>query len=184
MAFNFRKSVTFQLSQSAKAYRARSGSHLSRLGLHPGQESILKILDEEQGRTMGQLASALGVQPPTVAKMVNRLSAEDLVRRGTGAGDGRLVRVFLTEKGEEQLASLDKTWKRLEREALAGLEDKDRKKLRKLLKQVERNLTRKVEDDPDEQLDDDEDEEDSPIVASASKSSKKDKKAEALASTD
>jgi hypothetical protein len=35
---------------------------------------------------------------------------------------------------------IDKLWKRIEKDALAGIDDKDRKRLRKLLRQVERNL--------------------------------------------
>lgn len=142
MAFNFRKSVTFQLGQVAKAHRARSGSYLASMNLHPGQDSVLKILDEHEALTMGQLASELSVQPPTVAKMVNRLTTQGLVERSVTKDDGRQVRVSLTHEGGELLQHLDVAWKRLEREALTGLEDKDRKKLRKLLKQVEKNLSR------------------------------------------
>lgn len=154
MAFNFRKSVTFQLGQASKAYRARAGSHLTKLSLHPGQEAVLKILDENAGLTMGQLAAELSVQPPTVAKMIKRLSLQGLVRREVDEHDGRSVQVFLTDAGQEILSLLDQSWKRLEREALAGLDEKDRKKLRKLLRSVEKNLAKlqnknDVDDEPD-----------------------------------
>ena len=39
---------------------------------------------------------------------------------------------------------IDKVWKRIEKAALADIEDKDRKRLRKLLRQIERNLGGKV----------------------------------------
>lgn len=149
MAFNHKKSVTFRLSQASKAHRSRAGSHLTRIGLHPGQEAVLKILSGEDGQTMSQLAAALGVQPPTVTKMISRLSAQGLLRREASSSDGRLARVFLTNDGREKIASIDKTWKRLEREALAGLDDKDRKKLRKLLRHVEKNLSTRTDLDPD-----------------------------------
>ena len=155
MGFNHNKSVTFRLAQAAKAMRARSGSHLMRIGLHPGQELVLKVLSVADGQTMSQLAQALGVQPPTVTKMVTRLSAQGYVRRETSEEDGRRARVFLNDAGRELIQSVDKAWKRLEREAMAGLADKDRKKLKKLLKQVEKNLsvTSIVEDDPEEEGD-------------------------------
>jgi DNA-binding MarR family transcriptional regulator len=142
MSFSYRKTVTFQLGQAAKAHRARSTSHLGRIGLHPGQESVLKALNEEDGQTMGQLASVLSVQPPTVTKMVTRLSAQGLVRRQMSDADGRLARVHLTEDGRARIAEVDKAWKRLEKEAVAGLDEKDRKRLRKLLNKVERNLAK------------------------------------------
>lgn len=140
MSFNHRKSVTFRLVQAARAHRTRAGVHLSRIGLHPGQEVVLKALEAKDGQSMSELAMALAVQPPTVTKMIARLGAQGLVTRQVSASDGRLARVFLTDAGRERLAAVDTAWKRVEKEALAGLDDKDRKRLRKLLRIVERNL--------------------------------------------
>ncbi|TBW40780.1 MarR family transcriptional regulator [Siculibacillus lacustris] len=162
MTFQHRKSVTHRLAMAAKAHRARSGTHLARIGLHAGQEAVLKALADEDGRTMSQLAQALGVQPPTVTKMVSRLSAQGLLQRVASQTDGRLARVHLTELGRGRIDEIDRIWKRIEREALAGFDDKDRKKLRKFLRAVERNLTLQLdslddvaiadepEDDPEE----------------------------------
>jgi DNA-binding MarR family transcriptional regulator len=144
MTFNHRKAITFRLAQAAKAYRARAGSHLGRIGLHAGQEQVLKALAEQDGQTMSQLAQELGVQPPTVTKMVTRMSGQGLLRRAASESDGRLARVHLTETGRERLTEVDKAWKRVEREALAGFDDKDRKRLRRLLRALEANLTGEI----------------------------------------
>jgi DNA-binding MarR family transcriptional regulator len=140
MGFNHRRSVTFRLAQAAHAYRVRAGSHLSRIGLHPGQESLLKALAENDGISMSELAARLGVQPPTVTKMISRLAAQDYVERRQSSGDGRQANVFLTERGQRAIAMIDKLWKRVEKDALAGIDYKDRKRLRKILRQLERNL--------------------------------------------
>ncbi|MCC4245488.1 MarR family winged helix-turn-helix transcriptional regulator [Stappia indica] len=154
MAFNYKKSVTFRLAQTAKAHRSRAGIHLSRIGLHPGQEAVLKVLSEDDGQTMSQLAAVLSVQPPTITKMVTRLSAQGFLRRAASETDGRLARVFLTDEGRALVETVDRSWKRLEREALAGLDEKDRKKLRKLLRQVEKNLGSRTVDEVDLEADD------------------------------
>ena len=154
MAFNYKKSVTFRLAQTAKAHRSRAGIHLSRIGLHPGQEAVLKVLSEDDGQTMSQLAAVLSVQPPTITKMVTRLSAQGFLRRAASETDGRLARVFLTDEGRALVETVDRSWKRLEREALVGLDEKDRKKLRKLLRQVERNLGSRTVDEVDLEADD------------------------------
>lgn len=155
MAFNYRKTVTYRLAQAAKAHRSRSGAHLSRIGLHPGQESVLKALADLDGQTMSQLAQILAVQPPTVTKMITRLAAQGLVRRAASESDGRLARVYLTEGGRERIEDIDTAWKRLEKEALAGLDEKDRKRLRRLLREIERNLSASpVDDEADEDLED------------------------------
>jgi MarR family transcriptional regulator, organic hydroperoxide resistance regulator len=163
MGFNHRRSVTFRLAQAAHAYRVRAGSHLSRIGLHPGQESLLKALADEDGISMSDLAAKLGVQPPTVTKMISRLAAQDYVERRQSSGDGRQAHVFLTERGKRAIAMIDKLWKRVEKDALTGIDDKDRKRLRKILRQVERNLGAAVE--PGDGDDADDEPTDSAVVA-------------------
>jgi DNA-binding MarR family transcriptional regulator len=140
MGFDHRRTVTHRLGQAAHAYRVRAGANLARIGLHSGQESLLKALSADDGMTMSDLASTLGVQPPTVTKMIGRLAAQDYVERRASKGDGRQAEVYLTERGRRAIDTIDKVWKRIEKTALDGIDDKDRKRLRKLLRQVERNL--------------------------------------------
>ena len=144
MGFDHRRTITHRLAQAAHAYRVRAGSQLSRINLHSGQETLLKSLSAADGMSMSDLAASLGVQPPTVTKMISRLAAQDYVERRPSSGDGRQAEVFLTERGKRAITSIDKVWKRLEKAALADIDDKDRKRLRKVLRQIERNLGRKL----------------------------------------
>ncbi len=140
MPFDHSKSATHRLGRAAKAHRARAGAHLSAHKLYPGQENVLKALADGNGKTMSALAAELGVQPPTVTKMVTRLAANGFVLRQTSEVDGRLARVSLTETGRALIGDIDKMYKRIEKEALAGFDDKDRKRIRRLLKKMEKNL--------------------------------------------
>jgi MarR family transcriptional regulator, organic hydroperoxide resistance regulator len=158
MGFDHRRTITHRLAQAAHAYRVRSGSQLSRINLHSGQETLLKALSTADGMSMSDLAAALGVQPPTVTKMISRLAAQDYVERRAAPGDGRQAQVFLTERGRDAIGQIDKLWKRIEKTALAGIDDKDRKRLRKLLRQVERNLGAAKGDHPADADDGDSDE--------------------------
>lgn len=154
MGFDHRRTVTFRLAQAAHTYRVRAGSRLARIELHSGQENLLKALDDNDGQSMSDLAHTLGVQPPTVTKMIARLSAQDYVERRASKGDGRQAMVFLTDRGRSAISDIDKVWKRIEKDALAGIDDKDRKRLRKLLRQVERNLgsSAKIDDSQDDEV--------------------------------
>ena len=152
MGFDHRRTVTFRLAQAAHSYRVRAGSRLARIELHSGQENLLKALDDDDGQSMSDLAHTLGVQPPTVTKMIARLSAQDYVERRASKGDGRQALVFLTDRGRSAISDIDKVWKRIEKDALSGIDDKDRKRLRKLLRQVEKNLgsSAKADDSQDD----------------------------------
>jgi MarR family transcriptional regulator, organic hydroperoxide resistance regulator len=88
--------------------------------------------------------------------MIGRLAAQDYVERRASKGDGRQAEVHLTERGRRAIDSIDKVWKRIEKTALDGIDDKDRKRLRKLLRQIERNLGGKRPDsahDADDETD-------------------------------
>ena len=157
----FAKTIGYRLNHTARLQKALSARLLADLGLFPGQESVLKLLSEEDGRTMGDLASALRVRPPTASKTIARLTTQGLVERRATDGDGRLVRVFLTEAGRDRGSAIDGVWETLEGEMVAGLDGKERKRLRKLLRKVEKNLATRLgadggaDDDADAGDDDD-----------------------------
>lgn len=157
MAFNHKKSITLRITKAARAQRSFSAKRLSKLGLHPGQETVLKALNKEDGQTMGDLATELGVRPPTVTKMINRLTAQGYVERRSSKTDGRQSHVYLSASGIALLSEVDKAWKSLDRASLKNIDDKDRKRLAKLLKQIEQNLRTDLKADPDDTDDDPDD---------------------------
>jgi len=134
------KSVGWALVQAARLHRSRTGDKLSELGLFAGQEQVLQALASSGPMTMGDLAAILRVRPPTASKTVSRLSSLKLVERHTEPGDARVVRVKLTKEGKRKAAAIEALWEEVETELLAGFDNKDRKRLRKLLRKAAKNL--------------------------------------------
>ncbi|MFD1703345.1 MarR family winged helix-turn-helix transcriptional regulator [Methylopila henanensis] len=157
----YAKTIGYELMHVARLHRARAAQLLAELGLFPGQEQVLNLLAAGDGRTMGDLASELRVRPPTASKTVARLAAQGLVERRTTNGDGRVVRVDLTPEGRLRAAAVDAVWARLETEAIEGFDGKERKRLKKLLRKMGKNVAGRlgapvdetpVEDAPDDEL--------------------------------
>ena len=113
---------------------------LSAIGLHAGQEGVLKSLDRRDGQSMTELAAMLGVQPPTVTKMVGRLAAKGYVERRGSESDGRLAHVYLTDTGTDAVKEIDRMLREVERQALVGIGNKNQKRLGKMLRRIARNL--------------------------------------------
>jgi DNA-binding MarR family transcriptional regulator len=134
--------ITFELLQAARAYRVRSAKLLARVGLYPGQDALLKMLDEHGRMTMGEAAAALSIQPPTVTKMVNRLSAAGLVRTEVVDNDRRKISISMTEAAESKIEEIDAIWRELEIEALRQVEPQQ---LKTQLSAIARNLSRSEE---------------------------------------
>jgi DNA-binding MarR family transcriptional regulator len=81
-------------------------------GLSAPRLSALSVLVFGGVRTVGQLAAAEQVRPPTMTRLVQALEAEGLVRREADPSDGRAVRVRETARGRRLL--LDARQRRLE----------------------------------------------------------------------
>jgi DNA-binding MarR family transcriptional regulator len=133
--------LNVKLMRVARAHRTYAASLLSQVGLHPGQEALLMELWRQDGRTQANLAEALGVEPPTVTKMLQRMEAADLVSRRPDASDRRAIRVHLTPKGRRLRNRVEKLWAELEAQTVGGLSDRQQATLRNLLNAMEANLT-------------------------------------------
>ena len=134
------RSVGWALVQAARLHRARPGERLAKLGLFAGQEQVVQALAAAGTMTMGDLAALLRVRPPTASKTVTRLAALGIVERRAESGDGRVVRVQLTETGRAKAEAIERIQEEVEAELLDHLDKTDRRRLRKLLRKAARGL--------------------------------------------
>jgi DNA-binding MarR family transcriptional regulator len=72
-------------------------------GLSPAQASALGTVNRLGRPTLGELAAAELVQPPTVTRLVASLEAAGLVAREADVADRRVVRVMITAEGRRNL---------------------------------------------------------------------------------
>ncbi|MDQ3561119.1 MAG: MarR family winged helix-turn-helix transcriptional regulator [Pseudomonadota bacterium] len=112
---------------------------MARVGLYPGQDALLKLLDQHGQMTMGEAAAALSIQPPTVTKMVNRLSAAGLVHTEVVDKDRRKISISMTAAAQGKIDEIDAIWRDLETEALIEVEPQQ---LRTQLSAIARNLSK------------------------------------------
>ncbi|WP_238181008.1 MarR family winged helix-turn-helix transcriptional regulator [Methylobacterium trifolii] len=157
------KSVGWALVQAARLHRSRIGDRLAGLGLFAGQEQVVQALAAAGTMTMGDLAATLRVRPPTASKTISRLAALGFVERRAEAGDGRIVRVRLTEAGLAKADAIERIWDDVEAELLGGLDGKEKRRLRKLLRKAARSLADAAgvsghETEADAEIESDEDE--------------------------
>jgi len=72
-------------------------------GVPAAQLSALSVLMGGP-RTLGEMASAEQVRPPTMSKLVTEMESAGLLRRTGDPADARVVRVGMTRKGQRVLA--------------------------------------------------------------------------------
>ncbi|OXM15216.1 MarR family winged helix-turn-helix transcriptional regulator [Paenibacillus herberti] len=113
---------------------------LRSLNLHVGQEHLLCRLWSGDGVTQQQLCEHLKCEASTVTNMLKTLEKNKLVYRIRDDNDGRISRVFLTEKGREIKEPIEKMWRAQQDKLLNGIVTEERLLLRRILKQMEKNL--------------------------------------------
>ena len=130
-----------ELLDKISAQMRRDYSEMLReLDLHVGQDNLLCKLWREDGITQMQLTECLNCEPPTVTNMVKTLEKKGFVYRKKDSVDGRVSRVYLTEKGLAVREPIEQIWHKQQDKLLKGLTDEDRILLHKFLQQMEKNL--------------------------------------------
>jgi DNA-binding MarR family transcriptional regulator len=95
-------------------------------GLSPSQLSALATIERRGPMTLGELAAAEGVQPPTVTAAVTRLEDAGLVARTTHERDRRVSMVAATSAGLDLLRRSRRAKEAFLARNLATLDDDDR----------------------------------------------------------
>lgn len=122
--------------QTSKALRALTEAEMRRYGLHYGQDLVLAVLWDRDGRTPGEVAAALHVTTPTIVKMATRMAAAGLLARRRDDRDNRLVRLYVTDAGKALKEPVLAARQSLEDTVTAGLTGPDRERLLAMLATV------------------------------------------------
>lgn len=120
--------------------RRQYSEMLRELDLHVGQDNLLCKLWREDGITQMQLTEYLNCEPPTVTNMVKTLENKGFVYRKRDAVDGRVSRVYLTEKGLAVREPIEQIYRAQQEKLLNGLTTEKRTLLKEFLQLMEKNL--------------------------------------------
>ena len=92
------------LSQLGLAMKRRAWAGASQRGLTPTQGQILTLLRSRTASSLrlAQVASSLGISPPTASDSVRTLVRKGLVQKARAEGDARAVALELTHRGQAE----------------------------------------------------------------------------------
>jgi MarR family transcriptional regulator, organic hydroperoxide resistance regulator len=135
-----KESMGYALAKVCRTHRGHVGDLLAEVGLHVGQEMVVIELFEEDGLRGGELAERLGVEPPTITKMLRSLERCGFIERRRDPQDARSFRVYLTNEGRALEGPVTRCWEKVEERTLAGMSVGERETLHRLLTKVRANL--------------------------------------------
>ncbi len=137
---NFNESIPYLLVQNSTAFKSLLERKLNDIGLHSGQIFVLIELWKSDGVSQIDLANHLKLSPPTINKMVKSLAQNGFIDCRKCESDGRLMRVFLTQKGVEILPEVEHQWKEAESILMSNLTITEKLVLSQLFEKLNETL--------------------------------------------
>ncbi|MFI4987469.1 MAG: MarR family winged helix-turn-helix transcriptional regulator [Alphaproteobacteria bacterium] len=128
--------VTLTSRLFARALHARLVPH----GVAPGQLPVLQRLWSGDGLTQAELARAVRVEQPTMARTLDRMARDGLIERVPSKEDRRAFNVRLTARGRALRRAVEGEAAALDRAALASLKRSEREVLSRGVVQVAASL--------------------------------------------
>lgn len=134
------KEIRELLHSIAVKSRKEYASKFRDVDLYIGQETALCHLWQGDGITQSQLRDKMGCKSSTVSNMLRKLEQDQIIYREQEQEDGRIYKVFLTEKGKNLRVPVTAIWEAQQKKMLNGILPEELLLMRRLLKQMEANL--------------------------------------------
>lgn len=131
----------YLVNRAARLMAQMFSRRLRRHDVALAQWAILLFLYASDGQTQRELSRVVAIEPPTVARTIDRMVRDGLVRREPHPRDGRATRVLLTPRAlalREELVAESRAANRLVARVLS---DDELETLKTLLRRVIGGLT-------------------------------------------
>jgi DNA-binding MarR family transcriptional regulator len=105
-AYAIDDNLGYLVNRAARLLAQMFSRRLQRHGVALAQWAILLFLYARDGQTQRELSRVVAIEPPTVARTIDRMVRDGLVRREPHPHDGRATRILLTPRAVALQAEL------------------------------------------------------------------------------
>ena len=127
------------LFDAARVWRLKLDQRLRPLGLSQAKwRAILAVYRAGEGITQKDLALRLGIEGPTLVRLLDRLAADGWIERRDCSQDRRSKRVYLLARARETIRQIDAVAATLRAELLDGVAEEDLKTAFQVLETIRR----------------------------------------------
>src|SRR5882762_8531649 len=131
--FVIEDSLGYLVNRMARLVAHELGERIRPAGVAIGQWAVLLFLWARDGMTQAELSRRVAIEPPTVVRTIDRMVRDGLVTRAADPDDGRLSRIYLTERARSLRDELVPLAAAVNGEILNGLTANEARTLRRLL---------------------------------------------------
>src|SRR3954468_11449769 len=137
----FERDLLIVLHDVARLVRTRFDQRARARGMTRAQWVILARLRRQPGMSQNELAGLCEVEPISVARLIDRLEARELVERRPDPADRRINRLHLLPAAQPILDEITSYRDALSEEILDGLDERARAALVDALLHIKNKLT-------------------------------------------
>ena len=130
-----------QLAQMSRGWRAELDRRLAGLGLSQARWLVLLHLARfEEAPTQRELAQSVGVEGPTLARLLDSLETQGLVQRQAVLEDRRAKRILLCDSARPLIEQIEAISTQLRQELFAGIDPVDLQHCQRVQERILANL--------------------------------------------
>ncbi len=143
-------SLTYLVTQVSTAHQNILQRTMNEIGLQRGQIFVLISLWKTDGQSQIDLVNHLNVSAPTINKMIGNLEKNGFVKCIKCSQDGRMMRVYLTEKSFQIKSVFEEQWLKLETQSFSFLTEIEKLILIQLFGKMKENLGKNISSLPND----------------------------------
>ncbi|MDE1169014.1 MAG: MarR family transcriptional regulator [Pseudomonas sp.] len=133
-----------QLAHMSRGWRAELDRRLAGLGLSQARWLVLLHLARfEEAPTQRELAQSVGVEGPTLARLLDSLESQGLVARQAVLEDRRAKKILLCAPARPLIEQIEAIANQLRIELFVGIEEEDMRIAMRVHTQILANLEKK-----------------------------------------
>ena len=130
-----------QLAQMSRGWRAELDRRLAGLGLSQARWLVLLHLARfDEAPTQRELAQSVGVEGPTLARLLDSLEAQGLVQRHSVVEDRRAKKIVLSDSARPLIEQIEASATALRQELFVGIDEEEARICLRVHKRILDNL--------------------------------------------
>ncbi|MHC4267858.1 MAG: MarR family winged helix-turn-helix transcriptional regulator [Planctomycetota bacterium] len=140
LEYDFKKSIGYSVAMTNRALRKALDAELGHYGITFSQWQVLASLALEGETSQVKLAELIGVEGPTLVRILDRMEHKGWIKRKVSSRDRRQKLISPTKKVEGVWKKMTECAHGVRNGAVKGISSKDVANLQRLLKKIRENL--------------------------------------------
>ena len=140
LEYDFENSVGFWICAASHDYQLAFNEELAPQGITHRQAQVLACLSLNGPSSQSVLAERMGIEPPTLVGILDRMERDGWIRRDEDKSDRRRKLIHPTSAARPVWSKIVECAIRIRERATRGMSPAQLKQLKKLLKLVQANL--------------------------------------------